>query len=151
VGGVVLCTIVCLTAALASTRWQWYPSPPVRTTKNVFQFSSVQLLSRIRLFATPWITARQASLSITNSGSSLKLKSIESVMPSSHLILCRPLFQMSPGGEGGLQNYPAANHCCKDFRQGSKRKKNKCYISVGRIKLILICKLYLCPSRLKFK
>ena len=52
------------------------------------QFSSVQSLSRVRLFATPWITARQASLSITNSQSSLRLTSIESVMPSSHLILC---------------------------------------------------------------
>ena len=55
------------------------------------RFSSVQSLSRVRLFATPWITARQASLSITNSWSSLRLMSIESVMPSSHLILCRPL------------------------------------------------------------
>ena len=53
--------------------------------------SSVQLLSRVRLFATPWITACQASLSITNSQSSLKLTSIESVMPSSHLIFCCPL------------------------------------------------------------
>jgi len=49
-------------------------------------FSSVQSLSRVRLFATPWIAARQASLSITNSQSSLRLMSIESVMPSSHLI-----------------------------------------------------------------
>ena len=55
------------------------------------QFSSVQLLSHVQLFATPWITARQASLSITNSQSLLKLMSIESVMPSSDLILCRPL------------------------------------------------------------
>ena len=55
------------------------------------EFSSVQSLSRVRLFATPWITAHQASLSITNSWSSLKLMSIKSVMPSSHLILCRPL------------------------------------------------------------
>ena len=54
-------------------------------------FSSVQSLSHVRLFATPWTTACQASLSITNSWSSLKLMSIESVMPSSHLILCRPL------------------------------------------------------------
>ena len=53
--------------------------------------SSVQSLSRVRLFATPWIAARQPSLSITNSWSSLRLMSIESVMPSSHLILCRPL------------------------------------------------------------
>ena len=54
-------------------------------------FSSVQSLSRVRLFVTPWIAARQASLSITNSRSLLKLMPIESVMPSSHLILCRPL------------------------------------------------------------
>ena len=55
------------------------------------QFSSVQSLSHVRLFATPWIAARQASLIITNSPSSLRFTSIESVMPSSHLILCRPL------------------------------------------------------------
>ena len=60
------------------------------------QFSSVQSLSRVQLFGTPWIAARQASLSITNSWSSLKLTSIESVMPSSHLILCRPLFVLPP-------------------------------------------------------
>ena len=54
-------------------------------------FSSVQLLSRVRLFAIPWTTARQASLSITNSWSLLKVMSIELVMPSSHLILCYPL------------------------------------------------------------
>ena len=57
----------------------------------VFGFSSVQLLSHVQLFATPWTTARQASLSITNSQSILKLISIESVMPSNHLILCHPL------------------------------------------------------------
>ena len=56
-------------------------------------FSSVQLL---RLFATPWIAAHQASLSITNSWSSLRLTSIKSVMPSSHLILCRPLLLLPP-------------------------------------------------------
>ena len=54
-------------------------------------FSSVQLLSRVRLFATPWTAARQASLSITNSQSLLRLMSIESGMPSNHLILCHPL------------------------------------------------------------
>ena len=54
-------------------------------------FSSVQSLSHVRLFAIPWTTALQASLSITNSQSPPKLMSIESVMPSSHLILCRPL------------------------------------------------------------
>ena len=55
------------------------------------QFSSVQSLSCVRLFAIPWIAARQASLSITNSPSLLKLMFTESVMPSNHLILCRPL------------------------------------------------------------
>ena len=54
-------------------------------------FSSVQSLSHVRLFATVWIAARYASLSITNSQSSLRFTSIESVMPSSHLILCHPL------------------------------------------------------------
>ena len=59
-------------------------------------FHSVQLLSRVWLFATPWIAACQASLSITNSWSSLKLTSIESVTPSGHLILCRPLLPSIP-------------------------------------------------------
>ena len=59
-------------------------------------FSSIQLLSSVRLFATPWTIACQASLSITNSQSLLKLISIELVMPSSHLILCRPLFLLPP-------------------------------------------------------
>ena len=57
----------------------------------LYHFSSVQSLSRVWLFATPWIAARQASLAITNSQSTLKLMSIESVMTSSHLILCCPL------------------------------------------------------------
>ena len=55
------------------------------------QFSSVQSLSRVQLFATPWTAAHQASLSITNSQSLLKVMSIESVMPSNHLIFCHPL------------------------------------------------------------
>ena len=55
------------------------------------QFSSVQSLSCVRLFVTPWTAARQASLSITNYQSLPKLMSIEPVMPSNHLILCRPL------------------------------------------------------------
>ena len=58
--------------------------------------SSVQSLRHVRLFATPWIAARQASLSITNSRSSLRLTSLESVMPSSHLILCHPLLLLPP-------------------------------------------------------
>ena len=58
---------------------------------QVLPFSSVQSLHHVRLFMTPWTAAHQASLSITNSQSLLKLISIESVMPSNHLILCRPL------------------------------------------------------------
>ena len=61
-----------------------------------YQFSLVQSLSRVWLFATPWIAAHQASLSITNSQSSLRLMSIELVMPSSHLILSRPLLLLPP-------------------------------------------------------
>ena len=60
------------------------------TLTSLHQFSSVQSLSRVQLFATPWTTARQASLSITNSQSLLKFMSIESEMPSNHLILSRP-------------------------------------------------------------
>ena len=79
------------------------PTPPLQNSYQQYkrvlfspyplsvQFSSVQSLSLVWLFATPWTAARQASLSITNSQSSLKLMSIESVMPSNHLILCRPL------------------------------------------------------------
>ena len=62
----------------------------------VCPFSSVQSLSRVQLLATPWIAARQASLSITNSRSLLRLTSIESVMPSSHLILWSPLLLLPP-------------------------------------------------------
>ena len=65
------------------------------STPLLIQFSSVQSLSRVQLFATPWTAARPASLSITNSQSLLKLISIKSVMPSKHLILCRPLL-LSP-------------------------------------------------------
>ena len=61
-------------------------------SKRVSTNQSVQSLSRVRLFATPWTAARQASLSITNSRSPPRLMSIESVMPSNHLILCHPLF-----------------------------------------------------------
>ena len=66
------------------------------STSLIILFSSVQSLSRVRLFVIPWIAACQASLSITISPSSLKLMSIESVMPSSHLILCRPLLLLPP-------------------------------------------------------
>ena len=77
------------------------PSHPMLSTSPAFSlsqhlFSSVQSLSCVRLFVTPWITAHQASLSITNSQSSLKLMFIESVMPFSHLILCHPLLFLPP-------------------------------------------------------
>jgi len=64
--------------------------------KYHFLMAGYPVFSRVQLFATPWITARQTSLSITNSQSSPRLTSIESVMPSSHLILCRPLFLLPP-------------------------------------------------------
>ena len=63
--------------------------------KNSVQFSSAQSLSHVQLIATPWSALRQASQSITNSQSLLKLMSFESVMPSNHLILCHPLLQPS--------------------------------------------------------
>ena len=78
------------------------------------QFSLFQSLSRVRLFATPWIAAHQASLSITNSRSSLRLMSIESVMPSSHLILCRPL-SSCPQSLPASESFPMSQlfACCK--------------------------------------
>ena len=80
--------------------WDWMPRPSFSECWALSQisvhFNSVQLLSRVRLFVTPWIAARQASLSITNSRSSLRVASIESAMPSSHLILCRPLLLLPP-------------------------------------------------------
>ena len=63
---------------------------------SILQIRSDQSLNRVQLIATPWIAARQACLSITNSRSSLRLTSIESVVPSSHLILCRPLVLLPP-------------------------------------------------------
>ena len=72
---------------------------------DLVQFSSVQSLSHVRLFSTPCIAARQASLPITSSRSSLKLMSIESVMPSSHLILCRPLLLL-PTIPPSIKSFP---------------------------------------------
>ena len=75
-------------------------------------FSSVQSLSHVWLFVTPWTTALQASLSITNSWSLLKLMSIKSVMPSNHLILCHPLL-LSPSifpSIGGLFQWVSSSH-----------------------------------------
>jgi len=74
----------------------WVQYSGLENSMDCIQFSSAQSLSCVRLFATPWIAARQTSLSITKSRSSPKLMSIESVMPSSHLILCRPLLLLPP-------------------------------------------------------
>ena len=68
-----------------------FPSIRVFSSESVLRISSVQSLSHVQLFVTPWTAARQASLSITNSRSLLKLLSIESVMPSNCLNLCHPL------------------------------------------------------------
>ena len=78
-----------------------YRSPSFYNPQRVLFSSSVKSLSRVQLFVTPWTAACQASLSITNSQSLLKLMSIESVMPSNHLILCRPLLSC-------LQSFPAS-------------------------------------------
>ena len=78
-----------------------------------YQFSSVpvQSLSHVWLFATQWTAARQASLSITNSRSLLKLKSIESVMPSNHLILCHPLLLL-PSIFPSIRVFSSESVCC---------------------------------------
>ena len=78
----------------SDTIYKWYHN--ICLSLYSVQFSSVWLLSRVRLIVTPWIAAHQASLSITNSQSPTKPMSIESVMPSSHLILCRPLLLLPP-------------------------------------------------------
>ena len=71
-------------------------SLPLSRQGNPFWYLSVQSLSCVRLLSTPWTAARQASLSITNSQGLPKLMSIESVMPSNHLILCHPYFLLPP-------------------------------------------------------
>ena len=83
-----MCVKHIIDGLIAANPWHFWSS---------VQFSSVQFSSSVvRLFVTPWIAACQASLSITNSWSSLRLTSIESVMPSSHLILCHPLLLLPP-------------------------------------------------------
>ena len=106
-----ICTgCFAINANLKSKRMLMFPSMPYHTREiifklayafsltnrkqmdsSIFQFSSVQSLSHVQLFVTPWTAAHRASLSITNSQSLPKLMSIESVMPSNHLILCCPL------------------------------------------------------------
>ena len=84
------------------------------------QFSSVQSLSRVRLFAAPWIAARQASLSITISWSSLRLTSIESVMPSSHLILGHPLLLLPPISHHSKEKADTLTWSVKEAPSGSR-------------------------------
>ena len=83
---------VCVDPQISYILWKLH----FKTFPIIILLSSVQSLSHVRLFATPWIAARQASLSITNSQSSLRFTSIESVMPSRHLILCCPLLLLPP-------------------------------------------------------
>ena len=88
-----------ITSSRSSIRIQQHITKTIHHDQVGFipvQFSSVQSLSRVQLFVTPWIAVRQASLSITISQSSLRLASIESMMPSSHLILGRPLLLLLP-------------------------------------------------------
>ena len=97
------------------TGFTFPPSSVKRYNRNCnIPFSSVQLISYVQLFATPWISARQASLSIINSQSLLKLMSIELVMPSNYLILCCPLC---------LQSFPASGcfPTSKFFASGGQR------------------------------
>ena len=90
-------------STITSATWLWAVRPSPRQGAlgtSARPRYSVQLLSRVQFFATPWTTTRQASLSITNSQNLLKLMSIESVISSNHLILCRPLLllhSVSPG------------------------------------------------------
>ena len=87
--------------------WQNWPD----FRGNSVQFSSVQSFSCIRLFVTPWTAAHQASLSITNSWSLLKLMSIESVMPSNHLIFCHPLL-LPPSIFPSIRVFPNESALC---------------------------------------
>ena len=89
----------------------------------LLSISSVQLLSCVQLFVTPWAAAHQASMSITNSWSLLKLMSIELVMPSNHLILCRPLLLL-----------PSEALCCS-----SQHLQNKITLSRGTCGEIFVC------------
>ena len=83
-----------MNSLLPNSDWNWRKQG--KPLDHTVQYSSVQLLSHVRLFVTPWIEAHQAFLSITNSRNSLKLTSMELVMPSSHLILYRPLLLLPP-------------------------------------------------------
>ena len=93
----------------------------IRDTKGTFHASSVQSLSHGQLFANPWTAAQQASRSITNSQSLLRLMSIELVMPSNHLVLCHPLLLL-----------PSISPSIRVFSNASLGKHFSCYFGVGR-------------------
>ena len=97
---------------------------------RVRQFSSVQLLSRVQLFAAPWTAAHQASLSIINFWSLLKLMSIESVMPSSHLILCRPILPLP-------SNFPSIRIFSGTLKPVQKAAQHGVFSSVAQLCLTL--------------
>ena len=105
---------------------------------NIFgaYFSSVQSLSRVQLFATPWTTARQASLSVTNSWSLLKLMSIESVMPPNHLILCHPL--LLPSFFPSIRVFSNESLLCHEqyekilFKRFQKERVSFCFFTVSQ-------------------
>ena len=94
---------------------------------NRIQFSSVQSLSRVQLFATPWTAARQASLSITNSQSLLKLMSIEWVMPSNHLLLCHPLLLL-PSIFPGIRVFSSQDHRLEETKKQSPEHWAACLL-----------------------
>ena len=98
--------------------------------------SSVQSLSHVWLFGTPWTAARQASLSITNSGSLLKLMSIESAMPSNHFILCCPLLRMT---EGFRTQRAVIRLMTQSSPWGSRTVMEITLLQVRNIKLYFIC------------
>ena len=91
-----LSTLLSMAFILTCRKWSTTALDFFTFSFYSLQFSSLQSLSHVQLFATPWTAACQASLSITNSWSSLRLTSIKSVMPSSHLIFCHPLFLLPP-------------------------------------------------------
>ena len=103
-----MCLVAVILCWLSVSKRKKEKKTQKMSVKNIAIITSVQLLSHVWLFVTPWTTAQQASLSITNSWSLLKLMSIESVMPSSHLILCWTLLLLP-------SNFPSIRVFCKEL------------------------------------
>ena len=124
---------------------------PIKKKNSFIYISSVQLLSHVPLFSTPWIAARQASLSITNSRSLLKLMSIESVMPSSHLILCRPLLLLPPIPSSirvFSNESPLRMRWPKDWRTASVGTHKYFFTTLGYNSVL--CNLFSCSNCFSF-